>query len=124
MTTRIAPDDLSLPRFGLVAVTCLEGDGVDSHSPGAGDREQPEGAGADHGNPLSRRDIALVSYFNGVQPLTQAFDGFFVHSRGGGALPLVGPGKYADIAGGIGGTATILRTDRTRPWSTSRPRPT
>jgi len=47
----------------------------------------------------SQSAFALVSYFNGVQPLTQAFDGFFVHSRGAVALPLVGPGKYADIAG-------------------------
>jgi hypothetical protein len=32
-----------------------------------------------------------------VQPLTHAFDGFFVHSRASGALPLVRPGESAEI---------------------------
>ncbi len=63
----------------------------------------------------SQSAFALVTYFNGVQPLTQAFDGFFVHSRGAVGLPLVAPGKYADIAGSLGGTATILRTDQNVP---------
>jgi hypothetical protein len=63
----------------------------------------------------SQSAFALVSYFNGVQPLTQAFDGFFVHSRGAVALPLVGPGKYADIAGSISGTPTTFRTDQSAP---------
>ena len=53
-----------------------------------------------------------------------AFDGFFVHSRGAVGLPLVAPGKYADIAGAISGTPTIFRTDQDAPCSTSRPRPT
>ena len=34
----------------------------------------------------SQSAFALVTYYNGVQPLTQAFDGFFVHSRGGVAM--------------------------------------
>ena len=63
----------------------------------------------------SQSAFALVSYFNGVQPLTQAFDGFFVHSRGAVGLPLVAPGKYADIAGAISGTPTIFRTDQNTP---------
>ena len=62
----------------------------------------------------SQSAFALVTYYNGVQPLTHAFDGFFVHSRGAVGLPLVAPGKYADIAGAISGTPTIFRTDQTR----------
>src|SRR5207249_9603355 len=31
----------------------------------------------------SQSAFALVGYYNGVQPLTGAFDGFFVHRRGG-----------------------------------------
>ena len=63
----------------------------------------------------SQSAFALVTYFNGVQPLTHAFDGFFVHSRGAVGLPLVAPGKYADIAGAISGTPTIFRTDQDAP---------
>jgi hypothetical protein len=63
----------------------------------------------------SQSAFALVTYFDGVQPLTHAFDGFFVHSRGAIGLPLVGPGKYADIAGAITGDPAILRTDQDAP---------
>ena len=63
----------------------------------------------------SQSAFALVTYYNGVQPLTQAFDGFFIHSRGAVGIPLVGPGKSADIAGAISGTATIFRTDQGAP---------
>jgi hypothetical protein len=63
----------------------------------------------------SQSAFALVTYYNGVQPLTRAFDGFLVHSRGAVALPLVAPGKYADIAGAISGTSTIFRTDQDAP---------
>lgn len=59
----------------------------------------------------SQSAIALVSYYNGVQPLTQAFDGFFVHSRALVGLPLVGPGEYADLASAFGATPAILRDD-------------
>ena len=58
---------------------------------------------------------ALVTYYNGVQPLTQAFDGFFVHGRGGAPFPLVGPGEYAGIANAIGGTPTTFRADQDAP---------
>jgi hypothetical protein len=63
----------------------------------------------------SQSAFALVTYYNGVQPLARAFDGFLVHSRGAVALPLVAPGKYADIAGAISGTSTIFRTDQDAP---------
>jgi hypothetical protein len=63
----------------------------------------------------SQSAYALVTYYNGVQPLAHAFDAFFVHSRGAAGLPIVKAGKYADIAGGIGGTSTILRNDQDAP---------
>ncbi len=63
----------------------------------------------------SQSAFALVTYYNGVQPLTHAFDGFLVHSRGAVGLPLVGPGSYADLAGAITGTPTIFRTDQDAP---------
>jgi hypothetical protein len=63
----------------------------------------------------SQSAFALVTYYNGVQPLAHAYDGFFVHSRGAVGLPLVGPDKYADIAGSISGTASIFRTDQDAP---------
>ena len=63
----------------------------------------------------SQSAIALVTYYNGVQPLSQAFDGFFVHSRGATSLPLVGPGEYADLARSFGSTPVRLRTDLNAP---------
>jgi len=64
----------------------------------------------------SQSAIALTTYYDGIQPLTRAFDGFFVHSRASVALPIVGPGKYADLAGSIGSSVTpIFRTDVAAP---------
>ncbi len=63
----------------------------------------------------SQSAFALVTYYNGVQPLSHAFDGFFVHSRGASGLPLVGQSQNAGIANAIGGTPTIFRTDQTAP---------
>jgi len=63
----------------------------------------------------SQSAIALTTYYNGVQPLTEAFDAFFVHSRGASGLPLVGRGEYADLAGSIGAAQTTLRGDLDAP---------
>src|SRR6185436_10403349 len=63
----------------------------------------------------SQSAFALTTYYNGVQPLTQAFDGFLVHSRGSGMLPLVGPGKSADITASFGATQPLFRTDVDAP---------
>jgi hypothetical protein len=63
----------------------------------------------------SQSAAAMVSYVNGVQPLTQAFDGFFLHSRGGAGLPFPAVGESADLVGTIGRPPTILRTDTTVP---------
>ena len=64
----------------------------------------------------SQSAFAMVTYYDGIQPLTHAFDGFFVHSRGAPALPLApGPGKGADIASALAGKPTLFRTDQTAP---------
>lgn len=63
----------------------------------------------------SQSAFALVTYVNGVQPLTRAFDGFFVHSRGAAPLALPEDGKPADIAGSLFGTPTTFRTDTDVP---------
>lgn len=63
----------------------------------------------------SQSAFALVTYVNGVQPLTGAFDGFLVHSRGGSSLSLAEPGEAADIASSLGGVTTILRDDTEAP---------
>ena len=64
----------------------------------------------------SQSALALTTYYNGVQPLTAAFDGFFMHSRASVALPLVAPGQYADLASSMTSTRpTILRTDLPAP---------
>jgi hypothetical protein len=63
----------------------------------------------------SQSAFALVTYYDGVQPLTRAFDGFFVHSRGAAGLPVVTAGKAADIAGSFTGTPAIFRTDQDAP---------
>ncbi len=63
----------------------------------------------------SQSAFALVTYYDGVQPLTETFDGFYVHSRGGTPLPLVGPGEAADIAAALGGEATVFRDDIDAP---------
>jgi hypothetical protein len=63
----------------------------------------------------SQSAFALVTYYNGVQPLTRAFDGFFVHSRGAAGLPLVTGDGNADIAGAITEAPAIFRTDGDAP---------
>jgi Alpha/beta hydrolase domain len=63
----------------------------------------------------SQSAFALTTYVNGVQPLTLAYDGFLVHSRGGAAAPLGAPGEGIDIAGTIGGEPTHIRTDLDSP---------
>ena len=59
----------------------------------------------------SQSAFALTTYANGVQPLTQEFDAFFVHSRGGPALPLGEAGGGVGISDSIADTPTRIRTD-------------
>ncbi|MCK9929006.1 hypothetical protein MXD62_17785 [Frankia sp. Mgl5] len=63
----------------------------------------------------SQSAYALVTYLNGVQPLTREFDGFLVHSRGIGGLPLAAPGQPANIADDTATSPTIIRTDTEVP---------
>ena len=65
----------------------------------------------------SQSGFALTTYANGVQPLTEAYDGFLIHSRGGAPLPLAGTNDNAnvDIASAIAGTPTQIRTDLRAP---------
>jgi hypothetical protein len=63
----------------------------------------------------SQSAIALTTYYNGVQPLTRMFDGFFIHSRAAVGLPLVAPGKSADLATAIANTPALLRGDLDAP---------
>jgi hypothetical protein len=63
----------------------------------------------------SQSAYAIVTYINGVQPLTHTFDGFLVHSRGAGGLPLAAPGQAASIAGGKATPTAIIRTDTDVP---------
>lgn len=58
----------------------------------------------------SQSAFELTAYINAIQPTAQIFDGFFVHSRGGGAIPLTGGNIAAGINGGI-----RIRTDTDVP---------
>ena len=64
----------------------------------------------------SQSAFALTTYANGIQPLTEEFDGFLIHSRGGAPLPLSGGDRpNIDIASAIIGTPTRIRTDLRAP---------
>ena len=62
----------------------------------------------------------LTTYVDGVQPLTREFDGFFVHSRGGGAAPLSGSGDGGSFVDG----QVRIRTDTAVRCCCSKPRRT
>jgi hypothetical protein len=55
----------------------------------------------------SQSAARLTTYVDGVQPLTREFDGFFIHSRGGGASPLSGSGDSGSVVDG----SYLIRTD-------------
>ena len=60
----------------------------------------------------SQSGFTLTTYANGVQPLTRAFDGFLVHSRGASASPLGEPGAGIDVASTfVGGSPVRIRDD-------------
>jgi Alpha/beta hydrolase domain len=59
----------------------------------------------------SQSGFALTTYANGVQPLTDTFDGFLIHSRGGATAPLGVFDKGVDIASTLGGPPTLVRDD-------------
>ncbi len=97
-------DGYSFDIYTQVARALREGQGMDGATV-----EQVIAAGE------SQSAIALTTYYNGVQPMTDAFDGFFVHSRASVPLPLVGPDEYADLAGAIGAQPALLRDDLDAP---------
>ena len=51
----------------------------------------------------SQSAFELTTYIDAIQPTAHVYDGFFVHSRGGGAIPLAG----GNITGGIIGSIRI-----------------
>ncbi|WP_460711465.1 alpha/beta hydrolase domain-containing protein [Nocardioides dilutus] len=59
----------------------------------------------------SQSGFALTTYANGVQPLTGAFDGFLIHSRGGATAPLGVFDAGIDIAATLAGPPTVVRDD-------------
>ena len=59
----------------------------------------------------SQSAAAMVTYYNGVQPLAGVFDGFLVTSRSAGVLPLVAPGEFADFASTFLTDPARFRTD-------------
>lgn len=63
----------------------------------------------------SQSAFMLTTYYNGVQPLSGAFDGYFIHSRGGGSAPLGMPGAGINLAAGITASDVRLRDDLRAP---------
>ncbi len=63
----------------------------------------------------SQSAFALTTYVNGVQPLTNQFDAFLIHSRGGPTAPLGDPAAPIEIASAISGQPTTIRTDGDAP---------
>ena len=60
----------------------------------------------------SQSAFYLTTFADAIQPLTQTFDGIFIHSRGGSGAPLSG----ASITGASGGPSDLrIRTDLTVP---------
>jgi hypothetical protein len=63
----------------------------------------------------SQSAFALTTYVDGVQPLTKAYDGFLIHSRGGTPFPLGEAGTGIDIGSALAGQPTTIRTDTEVP---------
>ena len=97
-------DSYSLDMFTQVARALRTGDALGGLKP-----QRLIAAGE------SQSAFAMVTYYDGVQPLTRAFDAFFVHSRGATVLPLIGTAKDADISSALSGKPTIFRTDQSAP---------
>jgi hypothetical protein len=63
----------------------------------------------------SQSAFMLTTYANGVHPLALQYDGFLIHSRGGGTAPLGDAGTGIDLLSGISSEATRIRTDLDAP---------
>jgi hypothetical protein len=60
----------------------------------------------------------LVTYYNAIQPVSKAFDGFLIHGRGGGASPIqnyIAPPGAANQTPPEGTPASIPAVDSTTP---------
>lgn len=58
----------------------------------------------------SQSAFQLTTYIDAIQPITHLFDGFFVHSRGGGAIPIDSGTAASGTSGGV-----RIRTDTDVP---------
>jgi len=64
----------------------------------------------------SQSAMALTTYYDGVEPKTHAFDGYFIHSRASFALPIVEPGESADLLTALSRTERpVFRDDLDAP---------
>ena len=61
----------------------------------------------------SQSAFRLVTYVDAIAPTNKTFDGFFIHSRSGGAAELVTAGTTANILGGP--SLALIRGDSTVP---------
>jgi hypothetical protein len=59
----------------------------------------------------SQSAFALTTFVNQVHPLAPVFDGFLIHSRGGGTMPLGEPGLPIDVLAYRGSAPTTIRED-------------
>ncbi len=62
------------------------------------------------GDGESQSAIRLVMYVDAIHPVSKVFDGFFIHSRFGGAAPLNGSAGSTNPIGG-GPSPALIRTD-------------
>jgi hypothetical protein len=65
------------------------------------------------GDGESQSAFRLVTYVDAIAPTNKVFDGFFIHSRSGGAAELVTAGATANILGGP--SLAFIRGDLTVP---------
>jgi hypothetical protein len=54
----------------------------------------------------SQSAFYLTTYADAIEPATHTFDGLFIHSRGGGGMPIDGATKTSMLGGGL-----LIRTD-------------
>jgi hypothetical protein len=59
----------------------------------------------------SQSAFYLTSYADALQPVVPAYQGLFIHSRGGGAVPLAG----ANVNAAVTGQSVRIRTDLSAP---------
>lgn len=59
----------------------------------------------------SQSGFMLTTYVNGVHPLAQQYDGFLIHSRGGGHAPLGEPDAAIDLISALSLPPTLIRDD-------------